>query len=268
MQTDAHQHYAMAARGSINGFLGEGSTSAEPAEGSLDREALISEYLPYVKRIVHRIAIHLPPHVEIDDLINVGVIGLIQAIDRYDASRDNKFLTYAVFRIKGAVLSELRSRDYLSRSNRRKVRELDTVYLELEQKMGRPASDEELADALGVELEDIYQTKRMSSISFVSFEELGVSAEEEKVSLLGSLINSDTDDALTLTRLKEMKNALAEAIEDLPEKEKMVVSLYYAEELTMKETGQVLGVTESRVSQIHSQAIIRLRSKLRKKGLI
>ena len=268
MQTDAHQNYAMAARGDINGFLGKGSTSADSAEARSQREALISEYLPYVKRIVHRIAIHLPSHVEIDDLINVGVIGLIQAIDRYDANRDNKFLTYAVFRIKGAVLSELRSRDYLSRSNRRKVRELDTAYLELEQKLGRPATDEELAETLGMELDDLYQVKRMSSISFVSFEELGVSSDEEKASLLGNLINSDSEDALTLTRLKEMKGALAEAIEDLPEKEKMVVSLYYAEELTMKETGQVLGVTESRVSQIHSQAIIRLRGKLRKKGLV
>ena len=101
------------------------------------RNELIEEYLPHVKRIVHRIAIHLPPHVEVDDLIHVGVIGLMQAIERYDPSRNNTFLTYAVFRIKGAVLSELRSRDYLSRANRRKVRELDRAYVDLEQRFGR-----------------------------------------------------------------------------------------------------------------------------------
>lgn len=268
MQTEAHQQYAMAAKGRMNGFLGGEPSGSYSVAAQSDREKLISEYLPYVKRIVHRIAVHLPSHVEIDDLINVGVIGLIQAIDRYDASRDNKFLTYAVFRIKGAVLSELRSRDYLSRSNRRKVRELDNVYIDLEQKLGRAVADEELAEAMGVRLDDLYQIKRMSSISFVSYEELGVSAEEEKAGLLGTLMSGETEDALAMTRIKEMQKALAEAIEDLPEKEKMVVSLYYVDELTMKEAGRVLGITESRVSQIHSQAIIHLRSKLRKTGLI
>jgi RNA polymerase sigma factor for flagellar operon FliA len=231
------------------------------------RDQLISEYLPYVKRIVHRIAVHLPSTIDIDDLMNVGVIGLIQAVDRYDPKRDNKFMTYAVFRIKGAVLSELRSRDFLSRSNRRKIRDLENTYLKLEQKLGREVDDQEVAQEMGVTVDQVYRTKQMSNISFISFEELGYSSRDEKEKLMSYLVDND-DDALTLTRLKEIKEAVARAIEQLPEKERLVISLYYLDELTMKETGKVLSITESRVSQIHSQAVRRLRTKLRKEKLI
>lgn len=233
----------------------------------LSREQLILKYLPYVKRIVNRIAVHLPPSVDTEDLLNVGVIGLIQAIDRYDSSRDNKFTTYAAFRIRGAVLSELRARDFLSRANRRKIRELEKTYLQLEQKLGRDVDDLEVAAAMNIDLEELYQIKQASSISFISFEELGYSSVRDKEKLVNSLVRSD-EDSLSRTSLKELQSALAEAIEELPEKEKLVLSLYYTEELTMKETGEVLGVTESRVSQLHTQAIIRLRSKLRKRYLL
>ena len=231
------------------------------------RDQLITEYLPYVKRIVQRLAVHLPSTVDIDDLMNVGVIGLIQAVDRYDPRRDNKFMTYAIFRIKGAVLSELRARDFLSRSNRRKIRELESAYLRLEQKLGREADDQEIARELGVDLEQVYRTKQMSSISFISLEELGVSSRDEKEKLLSYLANNE-DDALSMTKLKELKEGMAQAIKQLPEKERLVISLYYLDELTMKETGKVLGITESRVSQIHSQAILHLRTKLRKQKLL
>jgi len=232
-----------------------------------NRDQLITEYLPYVKRIVHRIAVHLPASIDIDDLMNVGVIGLIQAVDRYDPKRDNKFMTYAAFRIKGAVLSELRARDFLSRSNRRKIRELDNAFLKLEQKFGRAVEDFEVAEELGIDIDQVYLTKQMSSISFISFEELGYTSKDEQEKLMNYLINND-DDALTATRLKELKTAIANAIDHLPEKEKLVISLYYLEELTMKEVGKVLNITESRVSQIHSQAIMHLRAKLRKEKLL
>jgi RNA polymerase sigma factor for flagellar operon FliA len=232
-----------------------------------NRDELITEYLPYVKRIVQRIAVHLPASIDIDDLMNVGVIGLIQAVDRYDPNRDNKFMTYAAFRIKGAVLSELRARDFLSRSNRRKIRELDNAYLKLEQKYGRAVEDFEVAEALGIDIDQVYQTRQMSSISFISFEELGYTSKDEQEKLMKFLINND-DDALTATRLKELKTAIARAIDQLAEKEKLVISLYYLEELTMKEVGKVLSITESRVSQIHSQAIMHLRAKLRKEKLL
>ena len=233
------------------------------------RNQIIAEYLPYVNRIVNRIATHLPPTVEVDDLINVGIIGLIQAIERYDPARDNKFMTYAVFRIKGAVLSELRSRDFLGRTTRKKIRNLEKAYLKLEQKLGREAKDEEVALEMNMDLDQFYQVKRMSSISFVSFEEIGYATRDEKENFLNILLNEgDVEDALSMTTIKEIKNNLADHIERLPEKEKLVISMYYSDEMTMKEIGQVLDITESRVSQIHSQAILRLRSKLRKDGLL
>jgi RNA polymerase sigma factor for flagellar operon FliA len=231
------------------------------------REQLMAEYLPHVKRIVNRMAIHLPATVDIEDLYNVGVIGLIQAIDRYDAGRDNKFITYATHRIRGAVLSELRSRDFLSRSNRRKIREMDQAYAMLEQQLGRDAEDHEVAEVLQIDLEQLDTIKKMSSISFISFEEMGYSDSNDKGRLL-KFVTDDGPDAFSVVDLNELKQAMAEAIEQLPDREKMVLSLYYFEELNMKETGQVLNVTESRVSQIHSQAIIRLRNKLRRARVI
>jgi RNA polymerase sigma factor for flagellar operon FliA len=230
-------------------------------------EKLIHEYLPYVKRIVQRIANHLPASVDVEDLMNVGVMGLIQAVDRFDPKRDNKFMTYAIFRIKGAVLSELRSRDFLSRSSRRKLRELEQTCQRMEQRLGRDVEDDEVAEELGIDLDDLHRTKQMSSISFISFEELGLSSRDEKEKMMNFLIHNE-EDALAQTRLRELKAALARAIEQLPEKERLVMSLYYLEELNMKEAGEVLHITESRVSQIHSQAIMRLRKKLRKEQLL
>jgi RNA polymerase sigma factor for flagellar operon FliA len=212
-------------------------------------------------------AIHLPATVDIEDLYNVGVIGLIQAIDRYDASRENKFLTYATHRIRGAVLSELRSRDFLSRSNRRKIREMDHAYAMLEQQLGRDAEDHEVAEVLQVDLDQFDAIKKLSTISFISFEEMGYSDANDKGRLL-KFVTEDDMDALALANLNELKQAMATAIDQLPEKEKMVLSLYYFDELNMKETGQVLNITESRVSQIHSQAIVRLRNKLRRANII
>ena len=233
------------------------------------RNQIVAEYLPYVNRIVNRIATHLPPTVEVDDLINVGIIGLIQAIERYDPTRDNKFMTYAVFRIKGAVLSELRSRDFLGRTTRKKIRNLEKAYLKLEQKLGREAEDEEVAEEMDMDLEQFYQVKRMSSISFISFEEIGYTTREEKDNFICNVLDQHQgSDALSMTTIKEIKRTLAKHIEQLPEKEQLVVSMYYSDEMTMKEIGAVLDITESRVSQIHSQAIIRLRSKLRKDGLL
>ena len=234
----------------------------------ISRDQLIADYLPHVKRIVQRIAVHVPAYVEVDDLINAGIIGLIQAAERYDPTRDNKFITYAAFRIKGAVLSELRSRDFLSKSNRRKAREIENTYLYLEKKFGRKVKDEEVAEELGLSLNEFYSIKKISSISFISFEEIGYTSKEDRKRLMSYLVNEDTEDALTLTRLNELEKSVAQAIGELTEKERIVISLYYWDEFTMKEIGRVLDITESRVSQIHSQAIGRLRRKLSRTHLI
>ncbi len=236
-------------------------------EDNLQRDCLINEHLPHVKYIVHRIAAHIPPSVDIDDLITAGIIGLIEAVDRYDPERDNKFMTYATFRIRGAVLSELRSRDFLSRLNRRKFRELQKAYFDMEQKLGREVNDEEIAEELGLDLEELHEIKTISSLSFIGFEEMGYSLNEDKVKLTNYLANGSTDDGFVLTGLKEVEDTIAAAMERLPEKEKLVISLYYWDELTMKEIGKVLDITESRVSQIHSQAVIHLRGKLNRESL-
>jgi RNA polymerase sigma factor for flagellar operon FliA len=236
--------------------------------GSISRDHLIADFLPHVKRIVQRIAVHVPAHVEVDDLINAGIIGLIQAAERYDPTRDNKFITYAAFRIRGAVLSELRSRDFLSKSNRRKAREIENAYLHLEKKFGREVRDEEVAEELGLSLNEFYRIKKISSISFISFEEIGYTSKEDRKRLMSYLISDDSEDALTLTRLNELEKSVAKAISELSEKERIVISLYYWDEFTMKEIGKALDITESRVSQIHSQAIGRLRRKLNKTHLM
>jgi RNA polymerase sigma factor FliA len=232
------------------------------------RNRQIFEYLPFVKQTVQRIASHLPKSVEIDDLISAGTIGLIQAMERYDPSRGIQLKTYAAFRIKGAVLSELRSRDILSRSSRKKVRELEKAQIELEHELGREARDKELAQRLNVEMDELNKIRSIGSFSIVSIDEVVGHNENARDSLLSYLSDDNVDDPLALAGLKELKAALAEGIEQLPEKEKLVVSLYYAEELTMREVGNVLNVTESRVSQLHSQAVRRLRNHLRKEGLI
>jgi RNA polymerase sigma factor for flagellar operon FliA len=234
----------------------------------VSRDELITQNLQHVKGIVNRISGHLPLDVETDDLVNAGIIGLIDAATRYDPSRDNKFMTYATFRIKGAILSELRSRDFVSRSTRKKIRSLESAYLKLEQKSGGNVSDEEIANEMGVDTDELNEIKKMAGISFVSLDEIKDYSKKEKEMMLNALMDGRGEDALSMASLKEMESALAVAIDELPEKEKMVISLYYWDELTMKEIGKVLDITESRVSQIHSRAVIRLRSKLRKDNFI
>jgi RNA polymerase sigma factor for flagellar operon FliA len=233
-----------------------------------DRAQLIKDHLSEVKRIVKRIALRLPAHVEIDDLMNAGIIGLIEAVESYDPSRDNKFMTYASHRIRGEVLSELRAQDIHSRSDRMKIRVLENAYVRLEHRFGREANDEEIAEEIGITIDELYQLKETSSISLISLEEIGLNSTYEKEKLLNFLAHDDEPDPLTLIRLKELEEVLAKATEQLSEKEKMVLSLYYREELTMEEIGMILGITESRVSQIHSHALFRLRLKLKREKLI
>ncbi len=226
------------------------------------KEALMLEYLPQVKRIVNRLAVHLPPNTDLEDLYHVGVIGLIQAVDRFNPEMDNTFITYSTHRIRGEVLSELRSQDHLSRSSRRKVRTYDKAYAKLEKLYGREIRDEEVAIEMGIGGDELDEIKRLSSISFISFEELGISDSNDKSKLMKYLVDDD-EDALAHTSYRELKEVLGRSINDLPEKDKMVLSLYYFDEMTMKEIGKVLGISESRVSQIHSRAILNLRKKLR-----
>ncbi len=227
-----------------------------------DKEELILKFAPLIKLIVNRIAMRLPPHVDTEDLVNAGVIGLIDAIEKYDPMRGTSFKTYAEFRIRGAILDELRILDWFPRSIRQKVNRLESAFAELERQLGRAATDEEVAEALHIDLDGFYEIlAQASAVSLVSLYDVGREEGEER-SLLDCIANEEDDPAAALES-QEVYEAIGRAIERLPEKEKTVISLYYYDELTMKEIGRVLNLTESRVSQIHTKAILRLRAKLR-----
>lgn len=226
------------------------------------RDELILAYAPQIKIIANRLAMRLPPHVEMDDLISAGVIGLMDAIEKFDAQRNIQFKTYAEFRIKGAMLDELRAQDWVPRSVRQKASLLEKAYAEIEQRESRPATDEEVAEALNLDMDEFYRLlNRARGISLVSLEG-GQEVDLLSRKILEPLNGEREEDPLNLLKKKEMKEILGNLIDGLPESEKMVLSLYYYEELTMKEIGKVLDITESRVSQIHTQATLRLRGKL------
>lgn len=239
---------------------------SDAKEDFTKRDRLIMEYAPLVKYIAYRIAMRLPPQIDIDDLINSGVLGLMDAVEKFDPSREVKFKTYAEIRIKGAILDELRAMDWIPRSIRKVINRLVDTYHEMEQQLGRPAKDEEIAGQLGLKMDEFYQLlKQSAGIPLVSLDGL-VDHEEKKRSILSCLEDPKASNAFGILRLNEMKDVIANAIDDLPEKEKQVVSLYYYDELTMKEIGKVLNLTESRVSQIHTKAVLRLKVRIKNVG--
>jgi RNA polymerase sigma factor for flagellar operon FliA len=239
----------------------------EAAKGGLEeRNNMIVEYLPLVKFIANRIASRLPNHIEVADLINSGIIGLIDAIEKFDASRKIKFKTYAEFRIKGAILDELRALDWVPRSTRQKASKLEKAYAELEQRLGRSANDAEMMEHMGITNEEFDVLVRdAKGVALISLDELQSDHDDSfERNLLEYLADPEQMNPAQVMNLDQIYRIIAEAIDQLPEKERLVISLYYYEELTMKEIGEILSVTESRVSQIHTKAILRLRSRLLK----
>jgi len=229
------------------------------------RDELILNFSPLVKYVAGRLASSLPQTVDTADLISYGIFGLIDAIEKYDLSRAIKFETYAIARIKGAIIDELRAMDWVPRSVRSRAREIENAYVALENELKRVPSDQEVADRINVSLKDFQDIlTKLSYTSVVSFEELWVGGDrEDGQSAIGTIRDETADDPVAVFESAEIKDILAQAIERLPEREKTVIALYYYEGLTLKEIGQVLGVTESRVSQLHTKAVLRLRAKLR-----
>ncbi len=224
------------------------------------REELIMNYIDIVKFIAGRLYASYGNNVEFDDLVSYGVFGLIDAIDKYDITRGVKFETYAQLRIRGAIIDQLREMDWLPRSVRQKSKEIEKAYFELENKLGRPATDEEAADSLGLSLEDFQKKiQNITVYSVVSLDDL----LEQKREVTSSEEDKQTETPENIINSNELRDTLASAINSLPEKEKKVVSLYYYEELTYKEIGKILSISESRVSQIHTKAIIRLKNKVK-----
>ncbi len=229
------------------------------------RNELILKYAPLIKYVAGRLAMRLPPNVDVNDLISAGVMGLIDALNRYDPKRNIQFKTFAEFRIRGAMLDELRSLDWVPRSVRKKATLLEKTYAELEQKLGRPAEDDEVAEALGISLDEFYRMlEETKGISFVDIETIRRKIPDlNEDDIFDLIVDPNQKDPFEDTKLRELRDILAQAITELPEKEKLVVSLYYYEGLTMREIGEILGYTESRISQLHSKAIARLRAKIR-----
>jgi len=229
------------------------------------REALILHYLPIIKSVVNRLSARLPPHVTTDELESCGLLGLLDAIAKFEPNKGTDFSTYSKIRIKGAVLDELRALDWAPRSLRRKEQKLEETYNHLEQKMGRSPTEYEVAKFLKIPLKQLHSLlAEISRITYLSLEDILQDQNEDTLSLLPlsgepAPYSNPADELIK----SENRSLVAKAIETLPKQKRLVINLYYYEELTLKEVGEVLGVSESRVSQIHASAILHLRAKLR-----
>jgi RNA polymerase sigma factor for flagellar operon FliA len=231
---------------------------AQAFDQELDFNAQITQYTPLVKRIAYHLMSRLPPSVQQDDLIQAGMIGLLEALRNYDASQGASFQTYARIRIRGAMLDEIRKNDWAPRSVHRKARMVAEVVRDIENRTGRDARDQEIAKGLDVSLEEYHRLLQEASGHRVfSYEELDVESHGGADSL-----STGVQGPLEGLQSEDFKRSLAEAIAGLPERERLVMTLYYDEELNLREIGAILGVSESRVCQIHSQAVIRLQSRM------
>ena len=237
----------------------------ETGESEL-RERLILHYSPLVKYVAGRVGVGLPPNVEHADLVSYGIFGLIDAIDKYDLDRAIKFETYAIARIRGAIIDELRSIDWIPRSVRSKSREVERAYAALEAELHRSPTDSEVAERLEISLPDLHQIfSKVSYANVVALDELlHVGSERgDSIALVDTLRDARAEDPVQAFESRETRYLLSRAINQLPEREKMIITLYYYEGLTLAEIGRVLGVTESRICQVHTKAVMQLRVKLK-----
>jgi RNA polymerase sigma factor for flagellar operon FliA len=229
------------------------------------RDRLILTYAPLVKYVAGRLGSGLPAHVDENDLVSYGLLGLIGAIEHYDPDRDVKFETYAIARIKGSIIDELRALDWVPRSIRSRARDIERAIADLESKLGRTPTDEEVSAKLGITEEEFDDSlSEISRSSIAALDELWTisSSGGDQVALIDTIEDTQGPEPQAALAETELKEALAESISRLPERERLVVTLYYYEELTLREIGEVLGVTESRVSQLHTKAILRLKARL------
>ena len=227
------------------------------------KDELIREYTPLIKFVAQKIATRLPAHIEIDDLVSSGVIGFMDALKKYDPNRDNKFKTYAEFRIRGSILDELRAQDWVPRSVRDKSKMLERVTAELESQLGRLPTDEEIAKQLNMSMNDFHQlVNQVHPVSVFSIDSSTAFSSLDKKSILSLLEGCKIDNPLNYLNDKTLKDVVTQAIKDLPERQRVVLSLYYYEDINLREIGKVLKVTESRVSQLHAQAIQGLKVRL------
>lgn len=228
----------------------------------VEKDNLILEYAPIVKMIAHKIASRLPPSILLDDLISAGVLGLMDALEKWDPNRETKLKTYAEFRIRGAILDELRAQDWVPRSIRDKAKLVDRAMKKLEVELDRMPTDEELAAYLQMPVEEFHEVMlEIRPVSVLSIDEAALSSNEKK-SLLNLLEAAKINSPLFQLNFKAVKKAMGEAIEELPEKMRFILSLYYYEDLNFREIAEVMNVTESRISQLHAAAVLKLRTRV------
>ncbi|MCQ2594730.1 MAG: RNA polymerase sigma factor WhiG [Treponemataceae bacterium] len=236
------------------------------------RDAFIRQYMPLVKYVAGKVSTGMPGNIEFDDLVGFGQFGLLDAINKFDPEKNVKFKTYAVTRIRGAIFDELRSIDWVPRSVRQKSREIEDAISRLESKLGRTATDAEIAGSMGISEEDFQQTVlKVSGTSILSLNDIWYSGDDSDHVSIGDCIESPASlNPDVIVEREEVRRVIIEAINELPEKEKYVLILYYYEDLTFKEIGQALDVSESRISQLHTKANLRLRAKLTniRKGIL
>ena len=229
------------------------------------REQLILNYSPLVKFVAGRVASNLPNTVDGADLVSYGMFGLIDAIDKFEPDRGIKFETYAISRIRGAIIDELRALDWVPRSVRARARDIEKAIITLEGRLRRTPEDAEIAEELGITLKDLQEAySKLSYTSVVSFEDVWApsSDHDDRGAMAAGIEDENAENPVEAFESEEMREILAGAIERLPERERTVIALYYYEGLALKEIGQILGVTESRVSQMHTKAVLRLRARL------
>jgi RNA polymerase sigma factor for flagellar operon FliA len=238
---------------------------AAPSSTGYAKDALVERFTPLVRHVVKRVAATLPRNVDLEDLFSAGVLGLLDAYAKFDADKGVKFETYAVWRIKGAVIDQLRSLDWASRSMRRKARDLDGVTRQLDQKLGRAASEEEVARAMKISREDYHRLRdHVRGAVLVSLDESRSPDGEEGATLADHLADPTVVDVEGRLETEQTRSMLLGTIDALPEQERLVIALYYYEHLTLKEIGRTLGISESRVSQVHTRAMSRLRLRVQK----
>ena len=235
------------------------------AKGKADKNSLLTAHMPLVKRLAHQMKAKLPPSVEVDDLVQAGMIGLLDAINRYEENHGAQFETYAVLRIRGAMLDELRSSDWMPRSTRQNMRKVEAAMNALQQQLGRPPSESEVAKSLKLSLADYQEMLGDSGGHQLVYYEDFHDSEDGSDGFLDRYA-VDEDDPLKALLDTDFRQAVIDAIDALPPREKMLMGLYYEEELNLKEIGAVMGVSESRVSQLHTQAVARLRAYLREQA--
>ncbi|MFT6590737.1 MAG: RNA polymerase sigma factor for flagellar operon FliA [Rhodoferax sp.] len=233
------------------------------AKGQLNRNALIKQYQPLVRRLAHHMMVKLPANVQVDDLIQVGLIGLSEALTRFESAQGVQFETFATQRIRGAMLDELRNNDWMSRGSRKSQKEIEQALRRLEHQLGRTPLESEIAQDLGLNLED-YQTLlgKVRGTQLVYLEDMSRSSEDDDT-FLDHHVGDEEADPMTMLRDQRMRQALIAAIKNLPEREQFIMSMYYEKDMNLKEIAAVLDVTESRICQLHSQSIARLRAKMR-----